>query len=134
MASSPAIFNCGKLLQPALAAMVARRARRGQARGSGITQIISRKSVLAEKLQGQPDALVRLLDLKQMPGAFDEAVVVAALNAERLVGRASRRRAFKVGIAADELDRPAELRRLRPQVERQRLRVDRGFILGRTNE
>src|SRR5204862_2784086 len=54
----------------------------------------SRQSVLAEKFQGQPDALVRLLDLQQMPGAFDEAVVVAALDAERLVGRPGRRRAF----------------------------------------
>ena len=76
----------------------------------------------AEKFQRQPHALLRLLDLQQVAGAFNEAVVVAALEAERLVGRPGRRRALEVRIAADQLDRPAELGSLRPQVERQRLR------------
>ena len=37
--------------------------------------------VFAQELQRQADAFVGLLDLQQVPGAFDEAVVVAALEA-----------------------------------------------------
>ena len=65
--------------------------------------------MLAKKLQGQPDAFLGLLDLQEMAGILDEAVVVAALDAERLVGRAGRGRTLEIGIAADQLDRPAEL-------------------------
>src|SRR6476660_6799246 len=92
-----------------VAAMVARCWRRGQPLS---------QPVLAQKLQRQANALVRLLDLQQMPGALDEAVVVAALGAERLVGRAGRWRAFEIRIAANQLHRPAEFGGLRPKIER----------------
>ena len=69
-----------------------------------------------------------------MAGVLDKAVVVAALDAERLVGGTRGRRALEIRIAADELDRAAELGRLRPQIEGQRLRVDRGLVLRRAGE
>ena len=90
--------------------------------------------MLAEELQSQPDALVRLFDLQQMTRAFDKAVIEAALGAKRLVRRASGRRAFKIRIAADELDRPAKLGCLRPKIQRERLRVDRCLILRRARQ
>src|ERR1044071_7044675 len=59
--------------------------------------------VFTKELQRQAHAFVGFLDLQQVPGAFDEAVIVAALDAERPVGGAGRGRALEVRIAADEL-------------------------------
>src|SRR4051812_39185773 len=89
----------------------------------------SGEPVLAQELKRQPDALVGLFDLQQMSGALDEAVVVAAFEAKRLVGWARGGRALEVRVAADELHRPAEFGRLRPEVKRQRLRIDVGLVL-----
>src|SRR5262245_57116319 len=69
-----------------------------------------------------------------MAGAGYEGVVVTVLEAERLVGLRGGRRALEIGIGADQLDRPAELARARPQIEGERLGIDGGFVLGSADE
>ena len=66
------------------------------------------QTALREKFQRETDTFLWLLDLQQMSGALHEAVIITALPAERLVGRTGPTTTFHVGIAADQLDRPAE--------------------------
>jgi hypothetical protein len=54
-----------------------------------------------EKFRSEPSAFLRLFDLEQMTCALDEAVVVAAFEAERLVRGASPRSGLNVRIATD---------------------------------
>jgi len=54
-----------------------------------------------EKFHSEPSAFLRLFDLEQMPRALDEAVVIAAFKAERLVRGASPRSGLNVRIATD---------------------------------
>ena len=68
----------------------------------------SGQSVLGEEFQGHADARLGLLDLQEVARAFDDAEVVAALDAERLIGGSRRRCAFAVRVGTDQLDRTAE--------------------------
>ena len=58
--------------------------------------------MLAEKFQRQPDALVRFLDLEQVPGILDEAVVVDASGQAVALddSKAGYRGGFAVGFRA----------------------------------
>jgi len=67
----------------------------------------------SKEFDGESSAFLRLLDLEQMSRAFDEAVVIAALDRECLIGRTSSCRAFHVRIASDQ-HRACEFRCVRP--------------------
>ena len=65
----------------------------------------------SEEFHGESSAFLRLLDLEQMSRAFDEAVVIAALDPECLVRGTRPGSGLHIRIAADQLDWAAELGR-----------------------
>ena len=89
------------------------------------------QATLRNELLDQACAFRRLLDLQEVTRPGHEVVVIAVLGPELVIGLRRRRCAFRIGIGADQLHRSAELGGARPEIERERLGIDRRLVLRR---